>query len=120
MPALGAMATGMFAASLGIERLFNAGTQDCSNKFAVSEILYGSAEIHPIADIDQADHLLLIGTNPRISKMSFLSTPDPVGVLRAARARAVPARGRARSSRLATERRQRARSARSQQRAASS
>ena len=85
--ALGAMATGMFAASMGIENLFNAGTQDCSNKFAVSEILYGSAEIHPVADIDRATHILLMGTNPRISKMSFLSTPDPVGTLRDARRR---------------------------------
>jgi anaerobic selenocysteine-containing dehydrogenase len=85
--ALGSMSTGLFAASLGIERLFNAGTQDCANKFVVSEILYGSAEIHPMADLDHADHVLLIGTNPRVSKMSFLSTPDPVGALRAARKR---------------------------------
>lgn len=85
--ALGSLSAGMFAHTLGIERLFNAGTQDCSNKFAVSEILYGSAEIHPIADLDHTDHALLIGTNPRVSKLSFLSTSDPVGTLRAARAR---------------------------------
>lgn len=85
--ALGGLAAGMFAAALGTERLFNSGTQDCANKFAVSEVLYGSAEIHPIADLDHADHLLLIGTNPRVSKMSFLSTADPVGTLRAARKR---------------------------------
>jgi formate dehydrogenase len=85
--ALGSMSAGMFAASLGTERLFNAGTQDCANKFVVSQILYGSAEIHPMADLDHADHILLIGTNPRISKMSFLSTPDPVGTLRSARKR---------------------------------
>jgi anaerobic selenocysteine-containing dehydrogenase len=86
------MAVGMFATSLGTERLFNAGTQDCANKFAVSEILYGSAEIHPIADLDRADHILLVGTNPRISKMSFLSTPDPVGALRQARRRGASVR----------------------------
>lgn len=85
--ALGSMAAGMFAASLGVERLFNAGTQDCSNKFAVSEILYGSAEIHPVADLDRAEVLLLIGTNPRVSKLSFLSTADPVAALRGARRR---------------------------------
>jgi len=85
--ALGAMSAGMFAATLGIENLFNAGTQDCANKFAVGEILYGSAELHPIADIDRADFLLILGANPRISKTSFLSTADPVGVLRAARKR---------------------------------
>lgn len=85
--ALGSMATGLFAASLGVERLFNAGTQDCANKFVVSELLYGSAEIHPVADLDRADFVLLVGTNPRVSKMSFLSTPDPVGALREARKR---------------------------------
>jgi len=85
--ALGAMSAGMFAATLGAENLFNAGTQDCANKFAVGEILYGSAELHPIADIDRADFLLLVGANPRISKMSFLSTADPVRALRAARKR---------------------------------
>lgn len=85
--AIGSRAVGMFPAVLGTDRLFNAGTQDCANKFAVSETLYGSAEIHPIADLAHADHVLLIGTNPRVSKLSFLSTPDPVGALRAARRR---------------------------------
>lgn len=85
--AMGGLAAGMFATTIGSERLFNAGTQDCANKFAVSEELYGSAEIHPIADLDHAQYVLLIGTNPRVSKMSFLSTPDPVGTLRAARKR---------------------------------
>ena len=82
--ALGAMSTGMFAAAIGTPNLFNAGTQDCQNKFVVSEQLYGSAEIHPIADLDHADYVLMIGTNPRVSKMSFLSTPDPVAALREA------------------------------------
>ena len=85
--ALGSMAGGMFASAIGTDRLFNAGTQDCANKFAVSETLYGSAEIHPIADLDHTDYLLMIGTNPRISKMSFLQTADPVASLRGARKR---------------------------------
>ena len=85
--ALGSLAGGMFAASIGTSHLFNAGTQDCANKFAIGEALYGSAEIHPVADLDHAETILLIGTNPRVSKMSFLSTPDPVGTLRAARGR---------------------------------
>ncbi|MCR9096249.1 MAG: molybdopterin-dependent oxidoreductase [bacterium] len=85
--ALGSLSAGMFAAAIGTPHLFNAGTQDCSNKFAVSEVLYGSAEIHPIADLDHADHLLLIGTNPRVSKLSFLQTADPVGSLREVRDR---------------------------------
>jgi formate dehydrogenase len=85
--ALGAMSAGMFGAALGVERMFNSGTQDCANKFVVGEILYGSAQIHPMADLDHADFILLVGTNPRVSKMSFISTADPVGVLRQARKR---------------------------------
>ena len=85
--ALGSLSAGMFAAAIGTPWLFNAGTQDCSNKFVVSEVLYGSAEIHPIADLDHVDHLLLIGTNPRVSKLSFLQTADPVGSLREVRDR---------------------------------
>jgi len=85
--ALGAMAAGLFGATIGTDRLFNAGTQDCANKFMVGDLLYGSAEIHPMADLDRAECILLVGTNPRVSKMSFLSTADPVGVLRDARKR---------------------------------
>ena len=90
--AIGAVSAGIFAQTLGIKRFFFAGTQDCTNKFAISEILYGSAEIHPIADLDHSDYVLLMGTNPRISKMSFLSTPDPVATLRAARDRGATVR----------------------------
>jgi len=90
--ALGAVAFGLFAQTLGAKRFFFAGTQDCTNKFAISEILYGSAEIHPIADLDHSDYVLMMGTNPRISKMSFLSTPDPVATLRAARDRGAKVR----------------------------
>ena len=85
--ALGTMSVGMFAAALGIEHSFTAGTQDCTNKFAIGEILYGSMQTQPVADLDGCDFLLLMGTNPRVSKMSFLSTPDPVGALRAVRDR---------------------------------
>ncbi|MEZ5167300.1 MAG: molybdopterin-dependent oxidoreductase [Acidimicrobiales bacterium] len=72
----------MFLLSLGSTRLFSAATQDCANKFTVGELLYGSPAIHPIPDLARTDHLLVIGSNPRISKTSFLSVPDPVAALR--------------------------------------
>jgi anaerobic selenocysteine-containing dehydrogenase len=72
----------MFLLGLGSDKLFAAGTQDCSNKFAISEILYGSAGIHPTPDLARTDFVLLIGTNPRVSKSSFVSVPDPVAALR--------------------------------------
>ncbi len=78
------ISVGLFLAMIGSNRLFTAGTQDCANKFAISEVLYGSAEIHPIPDIDRTDFLLMIGTNPRVSKGSFHAMGDPIAVLKAA------------------------------------
>ncbi len=56
--ALGGASIAMFVFGLGSNRIYSAGTQDCSNKYATSEILYGSAGLHPTADIDHTDHLL--------------------------------------------------------------
>ena len=75
-------AAAMFLLSLGGDKIFSAATQDCSNKFTVSEILYGSTDLHPVADLATTDHLLLLGTNPRISKSSFISQPDPIRAVR--------------------------------------
>ncbi len=75
-------AAALFLLMLGSTKIFSAATQDCSNKFTVSDILYGSTDIHPVADLDHTDHLLLIGSNPRISKGSFISAPDPIATLK--------------------------------------
>lgn len=80
-------AAGLFMMHLGSDRLFTAASQDCANKFAIAEMLWGSAQIHLVADVDRTDHLLLLGTNPRISKGSFLAMPDPVGRLASIEAR---------------------------------
>lgn len=74
-------AAGVFLLQLGSDRVFTAGAQDCANKFAIGELLWGSGQVHLIPDLDRTDHLLLLGTNPRVSKGSFLSVPDPVGRL---------------------------------------
>ncbi|MFT7686178.1 MAG: anaerobic selenocysteine-containing dehydrogenase [Candidatus Azotimanducaceae bacterium] len=76
-----------FLVKNGIRTNFSSGTQDCTNKFAGSEAMFGSSTIHPIPDIENADFLLLFGTNPRISNMSFVSIADPMKALRAARKR---------------------------------
>jgi anaerobic selenocysteine-containing dehydrogenase len=77
----------LFVMMLGSGRIFSSASVDCSNKFAVSEILYGSSDIHPVADIRRTDHLLVLGSNPRISKSSFISVPDPVAELKGVVAR---------------------------------
>ncbi|RIL08110.1 MAG: formate dehydrogenase [Proteobacteria bacterium] len=68
-------------------RAFSSGTQDCANKFAGSEAVFGSSTVHPIPDLDHTDLLLVIGANPRVSHASFLSIADPIEKLRAAKRR---------------------------------
>ena len=85
--ALAGPAIGSLIAQLGTRRTFGSGTQDCANKFAGSEAVFGSSTIHPIPDVDHTDHLLVFGANPRISHMSFLSIADPMQALRSAERR---------------------------------
>ncbi len=80
--ALAGPAIGSFLVKNEIRTNFSSGTQDCANKFAGSEAMFGTSTIHPIPDIERTDFLLAFGTNPRISHMSFISIADPIKVLR--------------------------------------
>jgi anaerobic selenocysteine-containing dehydrogenase len=77
-------AIGSFFGQLGTRRSFGSGTQDCTNKFAASEQVFGTATLHPVPDIAHTHYLLVIGENPRVSHMSFLGIADPVAELKAA------------------------------------
>lgn len=63
-------------------RFFSSATQDCSNKLAGSEAVYGTANLHPTPDLDHTDYFLCLGENPKVSHMSFVSLADPVQSLR--------------------------------------
>jgi anaerobic selenocysteine-containing dehydrogenase len=80
-------AMGAFGAQLGSKRTFSSGTQDCANKFAGSEAVFGSSTIHPIPDLAHTDFLLVFGANPRVSHGSFISIADPMKALKDARKR---------------------------------
>jgi anaerobic selenocysteine-containing dehydrogenase len=80
-------AAGAFFAQLGARRAFSSGTQDCANKFAGSEAVFGSSTIHPIPDLEHTELLLVIGANPRVSHWSFVSLADPMQALRDAKER---------------------------------
>ncbi len=80
-------AAGAFFAQLGSRRSFSSGTQDCANKFAGSEAVFGSSTIHPIPDLAHTELLLVFGANPRVSHGSFISIADPARVLKDARKR---------------------------------
>ena len=72
----------MFARGVGLRYSFGSGTQDCSNKFAASEAVFGTANLHPIPDYKHTSYLLSLGSNPRISHVSFVHMTDPMGALR--------------------------------------
>ncbi len=80
-------AAGAFFAQLGARRSFSSGTQDCANKFAGSEAVFGSSTIHPIPDLEHTELLLVFGANPRVSHGSFISIADPARAFKVARKR---------------------------------
>lgn len=78
---------GNFIRQLGARKSFSSGTQDCSNKFAGSEAVFGTRTLHPLPDFERSDFILIIGENPAVSHMSFMSLPNPMAHLKAAERR---------------------------------
>ncbi|MEO6026792.1 MAG: molybdopterin-dependent oxidoreductase [Candidatus Binatia bacterium] len=71
-----------FLQGLGTRQIYSAGTQDCSNKFAASEYVFGSSTLHPVPDFAHTDYCLILGSNPGVSHMSFISIAEPIETLR--------------------------------------
>ncbi len=80
-------AFGNFVGQLGVRKRFSSGTQDCTNKFAGAQAVFGTRTLHPVPDLARSDFILLIGENPAVSHMSFLSIAHPMKVLKDAQAR---------------------------------
>jgi anaerobic selenocysteine-containing dehydrogenase len=74
-------------AGFGAGPRFGALTQDCSNKFAGSEAIYGAFLVHPFPDLLHTDYFLCIGCNPAISHMAFIEISDPMAKLRSIKQR---------------------------------
>ena len=72
-----------FMMQTGARKFFSSGTQDCSNKFAGSHAVFGTRTLHPVPDIEHSDFVLLLGENPAVSHMSFVSIPHPMKHLKA-------------------------------------
>jgi anaerobic selenocysteine-containing dehydrogenase len=64
-----------FMDAIGSKNVYSSATQDCSNKFAVAQHIYGTPLLQTIPDIDQTECLIIIGANPAASKFSFGSAP---------------------------------------------
>lgn len=69
---------GMFAGALGTRHLYTSGSQDCNNKFVVAEEMFGAPMLQPIPDFDRARFIMLIGSNPAVSQLSFSNYPRAI------------------------------------------
>ena len=73
--------------AVGSPHYYTASSQDVSNRFAASALLYGSPFLLPIPDLARTDLLLMVGANPLVSHGSVLSAPRIKDQLRAITAR---------------------------------
>ncbi len=64
-----------FLDALGSQHYYTASSQDISNRFAASALLYGSPLVVPIPDVPRTDLLVLVGANPLVSHGSALTAP---------------------------------------------
>lgn len=64
-----------FLDALGTPHYYTASSQDVSNRFAASALLYGSPLVVPIPDLQRTDFLLIVGANPLVSHGSVLTAP---------------------------------------------
>lgn len=68
----------LFLKAFGADKLFTPGTQDCANKFAGAERVFGSANEQVFPDVDHTSVFIAVGSNPVISRMSFIHLPHPI------------------------------------------
>ena len=66
-----------FMDGLGSGKMFASASQDCSNKFAVADEMYGFPFTQPFPDLYHTNCMIVVGANPVVSKWSFLQVPNP-------------------------------------------
>jgi len=66
-----------FMQGLGSRNIFSSATQDCANRFASATQMYGFPLTQPFVDLDHVECLVVVGTNPSVSKWTFLQVAHP-------------------------------------------
>lgn len=61
-----------FMRALGSRNVYYAGTQDCANKFAGAQLVYGSPVVHAVPDFARTRLAVVLGSNPYVSQSSFV------------------------------------------------
>lgn len=72
---LGSLTLFRWIRALGTRNVFSAASQDNSNKFTAQKIIHNSCWVMPISDIEHADFMLLMGTDPVVSQGTFVHMP---------------------------------------------
>jgi anaerobic selenocysteine-containing dehydrogenase len=86
--ATAALAIEPFRQALATKLVFSANTQDTANKLAGAREIYGSTASIMSPDLFGTDYVLCVGTNPKVSRWTYLSVPnDDLAVLHAIRNR---------------------------------
>lgn len=76
-----------FIDGIGSKSVYAAASIDCSNKFAVARLMYGSPLIQTFPDLEHIRCLIMLGANPVATNMSFAGVPDIVNTLKGLSAR---------------------------------
>lgn len=71
-----------FMQGIGSHNIYSSATQDCANRFASATEMYGFPFHQPFPDLENMEHILIIGTNPVVSKWTFLQVPNPAKKLK--------------------------------------
>ena len=67
-----------FMRGVGSKNIYSSATQDCANRFASATEMYGFPFHQPFPDLEKINYLMIIGTNPVVSKWTFLQVANPV------------------------------------------
>ncbi len=76
-----------FMQGIGSHNIFSSSTQDCANRFASATEMYGFPFCQPFVDLDHVECMIVVGTNPVVSKWTFLQVAHPVKRLKELSAR---------------------------------
>jgi formate dehydrogenase len=76
-----------FMQGLGSHNIYSSSTQDCANRFAAASQMYGFPFFQPFVDLDHVECMLIVGTNPVVSKWTFLQVAHPIKRMKQVKAR---------------------------------
>jgi anaerobic selenocysteine-containing dehydrogenase len=78
---------GTIATALDTQMRFSANSQDAANRVAAASAVFGAAGALCVPDIYHTQYLLCLGSNPKVSRWTAMSTPNDPDILKNIRRR---------------------------------